>query len=229
MKKDVKNSEPASQSETEKICIALGRKRDTSLEGTFIEAALQILSSVGYDKMTMDMVAAEAKAGKATLYRRWTSKAELVRDAIKWMQQQSFDFEHLPETGTLRGDLLGLPKQHSVEWQERKMRIMMGLGSFIGEAAGNGAEECIGLFDNWTKANATLMERAKDRGEIPSHANVDRACQVISAVCAYQGLFLRKGIDKKFLIELVDDVVMPILLHDPASAPSQPKKKRRRQ
>ena len=51
-------------------------------ESEILDAALDLLARVGYDRMTMDAVAAEAKASKATLYRRWSTKSALVVDAI---------------------------------------------------------------------------------------------------------------------------------------------------
>ncbi|WP_233901875.1 TetR family transcriptional regulator [Paenibacillus polymyxa] len=44
------------------------------------------------------MVAARAKAGKAAVYRRWSSKAELVRDALAWMNRNHLELESLPDT-----------------------------------------------------------------------------------------------------------------------------------
>ena len=47
-----------------------------------LEATLEVLDEVGYDLLTMDAVASRAKASKATLYRRWKGKPELVVAAI---------------------------------------------------------------------------------------------------------------------------------------------------
>src|SRR5215218_10242265 len=94
----------------------LGRKRDQTAGTRIIEAAIDTLAEVGFDSMTMDMVAARAKAGKATLYRRWPSKAELVRDAVIWMSRSSVDLDELPDTGSLRGDLLALLKPYSKDF-----------------------------------------------------------------------------------------------------------------
>ena len=84
----------------------LGRKRDHTRDPEILEAAIDVLAETGFDGMTIDMVAARAKAGKATIYRRWTSKADLVLDAVACMKAGELDAEHLPDTGTLRGDLI---------------------------------------------------------------------------------------------------------------------------
>ncbi|HEY9378647.1 MAG TPA: helix-turn-helix domain-containing protein, partial [Jiangellaceae bacterium] len=51
-------------------------------EDEILDATVRVLVNVGYDKLTLDAVAAEARASKATLYRRWKGKAELVVDAV---------------------------------------------------------------------------------------------------------------------------------------------------
>ena len=68
------------------------------------EATLEVLADVGYDRLTMDAVAARAKASKATLYRRWNNKVSLVIEAL----QHSRGPGELPDTGSLRGDLQGV-------------------------------------------------------------------------------------------------------------------------
>ena len=70
-----------------------------------LAVTLRLLQEEGYDGLTVDAVAAGARASKATVYRRWPTKAELVLAAfIEGVRQ----FAVAPETGTLRGDLLQL-------------------------------------------------------------------------------------------------------------------------
>ena len=71
-------------------------------EVEILEATLAVLGDVGYDRLTMDAVATRAKASKATLYRRWNTKAALVIDAI-WSQKGP---PIVPDTGSLRQDLI---------------------------------------------------------------------------------------------------------------------------
>jgi AcrR family transcriptional regulator len=51
-------------------------------EDEILDATVAVVAELGYDRLTMDAVATAAKASKATLYRRWSTKAELVVDAI---------------------------------------------------------------------------------------------------------------------------------------------------
>src|SRR6201998_1330900 len=72
-------------------------------EVEFLEVTLRLLQEHGYDGLTVDAVAMTARASKATVYRRWPSKAELVLAAfIEGIRQVAVP----PDTGTLRGDLL---------------------------------------------------------------------------------------------------------------------------
>src|SRR5690349_18506978 len=71
-------------------------------EQEILDAALEVLADVGYDRLTMDAVAQRAKASKATLYRRWNSKAMLVVDALGRMKAPPV----LPDSGDLRTDLV---------------------------------------------------------------------------------------------------------------------------
>jgi AcrR family transcriptional regulator len=60
-----------------------GRPRDAQAEQTILEAAVSILSEVGFNRMSIEAVAARARVGKPTIYRRWPSKLELVIDAVQ--------------------------------------------------------------------------------------------------------------------------------------------------
>jgi AcrR family transcriptional regulator len=74
-------------------------------ETELLDVTLQLLQEHGYDRLTLDAVAARARASKATVYRRWPSKAELVLAAfIEGVRQVAVH----PNTGTLRGDLMEL-------------------------------------------------------------------------------------------------------------------------
>src|SRR3954471_7139207 len=77
-------------------------------ESELLAVTLELLQEHGYDRLTLDAVATTARASKATLYRRWATKAELVMAAfIEGTRQVAAN----PDTGTLRGDLLALGEQ----------------------------------------------------------------------------------------------------------------------
>lgn len=189
----------------------LGRKRDRTADTRIIEAAIETLAEVGFEGMTMDMVAARAKAGKATLYRRWPSKGELVRDAVIWMSRGSVDVEHLPDTGSVREDLLSLLKPYSKDFGEKKLRVIAGLGSFFSEHPKLAAEATAGIFEPWTAANRALIQRGIERGEFAHDADIDLACQIIVAMTSYRTVTLHQTFDKKLYAALLDNILLPAL------------------
>src|SRR3712207_2764468 len=82
-----------------------GRPRDPSRDGVIRAAILRLLAEVGYGALTMDAVAAEAGVGKATIYRRWRTKQELVVDTISDLNRA---IAVPPDTGSVEGDLRAL-------------------------------------------------------------------------------------------------------------------------
>lgn len=187
----------------------LGRKRDHTRDPEILDAALEVLAETGYDGMTIDMVAARAKAGKATLYRRWPSKAELVIDAVACMKKTHVESMDLPDTGTLRGDLVAMIKPHSIEDSEKKLHIMAGLTSMLSRSPELADAAHAAIVDPRAKLNRILMQRAIDRGEIPATVDIETLSLISPSMAAYRTLILRKPIDRAFLISLIDGVIMP--------------------
>ncbi len=72
-------------------------------EEEILDAAVELLMEVGYERLTMDAVAKQARASKATLYRRWQTKQSLVVDAV--LRSKQMHERPIPDTGSLRGDL----------------------------------------------------------------------------------------------------------------------------
>ncbi|QRO01507.1 TetR/AcrR family transcriptional regulator [Archangium violaceum] len=196
-----------------------GRKRDHSRDAKILDATLEVLAEVGAAGLTMDIVAARAGAGKATIYRRWTSKTELVIDAVAHMKRNQVDLERLPDTGTLRGDLLGLFKPQSIEESERKLKIMTGLASLLSQDQALADAANAAVVQPWAEAHFALMRRAVERGEISASADIGTLSQVIPSMAAYRTLVQRKPIDLAFLVSMVDGVIVPALRRQPSEVP----------
>ena len=193
----------------------VGRKRNPALDGHILDAAIRTLSEVGFDQMTMDQVAARAGSAKTTVYRRWTSKADLVRDALIWMSRNSVEIEKIPDTGTLRADLISVQKDHSPEHSEMKVPVLSRLGSFYTEHQKAAQGVAAGVFGPLIELNAKLMKRAIERGEIPRTADIEMACQTIAATIAYRTAFLHQKFDKVEYAKLLDAIIIPALKNAP--------------
>ena len=186
-----------------------GRRRDHSRDPEILDAALQVLAETGYDGMTIDLVAARAKAGKATLYRRWPSKAELVVDAVAGMTGRSVDRAGLPDTGTLRGDLVAMIKPHTIEDARYKLLIMGGLMSMLSRHPDLAETVNAAIVEPRAAVTRVLMRRAADRGEIPPDCDLETLSLITASMAAYRTLVLRKPVDRQFLITLIDNVLLP--------------------
>lgn len=187
----------------------LGRKRDHTRDPEILEAALDVLAETGYDGMTIEMVATRAKAGKATLYRRWASKAELVIDAVALVKSRSIDFTALPDTGTLRGDLLAMIKPPSIRESERKLNVMAAIVSMIARSPELASAAHAALIEPHAATNRVLFERARDRGEIAEDCDIEMLCTIGPALVAYRVLMLRRPVDRDFMISSIDSVILP--------------------
>ena len=189
----------------------LGRKRDHSRDPEILDAALEVLAEEGYDGMTIDMVAARARAGKATLYRRWPSKAELVLDAVACMKKADLELEALPDTGTLRGDLIAMIKAPSLRDAAKKLQIMAGVVSMLSRAPELAEAAREAIVEPRVAANRFLMNRAVERGEISREHDIDTVALVSPSMVAYRVLMTGEPVTREFLISLIDGVVLPAL------------------
>lgn len=187
----------------------LGRKRDHSRDADILQAAIEILAEEGFDGMTIDMVATRAKAGKATLYRRWPSKAELVLDAIGCMKAADLSPDNLPDTGTLRGDLVGMIKPHTAEDSERRLRVMAGVAALLTREPELTEAANAVLMSPRIAAIRVLLDRARVRGEIRADADLDALARLLPALAAFRGLVERKPIDREYQISVIDGILLP--------------------
>jgi AcrR family transcriptional regulator len=187
----------------------LGRKRDHTRDPEILAAALDVLAETGYDGMTVDMVAARAKAGKATLYRRWPSKAELVIDAVACMKNRDIDYDQLPDTGTLRGDLIAMIKPHSIEDNEHKLKVMAGLMSMLSRAPELAQAANKAIIEPRATVNAILMRRAVERGEISVNVDIETLSLITPSMVVYRVLIQQRQVDRAFLVSLIDNILLP--------------------
>ncbi len=187
----------------------LGRKRDHTRDPEILDAALAVLAETGYEGMTIDMVATRAKAGKATLYRRWPSKAALVVEAVACMKNTNYDFDSLPDTGTLRGDLVALTKPHAIVAGGKDMQVVAGIVSMLSREPDLGDAFRAAFIEPRAAAYKLLMQRAIDRGEIPADVDVETLASIGPAVAMYRSILLQKPVDREFSIHMIDNIVLP--------------------
>ncbi len=133
-------------------------------EGEILDATVEVLAELGYDRLTMDAVATAAKASKATLYRRWSTKAELVVDAIS--RAKGCPIPDNVDTGSLRGDLISMSCGEGGFTEEMPMSVIAGLLTAL-----HRDEDLKKAFQEQFLApriavTSAVYQRAVERGEI---------------------------------------------------------------
>ncbi|KOT99234.1 TetR/AcrR family transcriptional regulator [Streptomyces rimosus] len=188
----------------------MGRSRLTpEREAELYSAVLALLREVGYDALTMDAVAARTRASKATLYRQWQGKPELVARALDhYKPVRVADID----TGSLRGDLQAMVARDDDCRMEQDSALIRGLA----RAAHDNPDLHRALRDLLIGPEISgldaMLARAVDRGEIPA----DRPAlgfvphMLIGAFVARQ-LIEDRPADRAFLADYIDAVVLPAL------------------
>ena len=168
-----------------------------------LDVTLELLSEVGYDKLTLDTVATRARASKATLYRRWTSKAELVADAMSGLEGAV----DLPDTGSLRGDLLALVS--SRRFEPSNARLMCGVST----AMSTDPELNSALRQRFVQprlaALRRLLESGRARGEVDDGVDLDLVASVMPAMMTFLSMISCEPPSPELAARVVDEVVLP--------------------
>jgi AcrR family transcriptional regulator len=186
-----------------------GRKLDHTRDAAILDTALAVLAESGYDGMTIDMVAARAGAARATVYRRWATKADLVLDAVARMSATDIDLDQLPDTGSLREDMIATILPQTIEEQEFRIQVLTALLA-LSKTDHRLAEAATGAgIGPWIEANRVLMQRAVDRGEFPP-ADTTTLAQVIPMMCLCRAV-QQEPITREFSLTLIDGVIIPAL------------------
>jgi AcrR family transcriptional regulator len=183
-----------------------GRKRDASRDGVILETTLDVLAETGYERMTTDMVAARAGASKATIYRRWPSKADLVVDAVESLRAEPATVA--ADTGTLVGDLDSLLDASGNPSASRKSKVMMGLLSLMPHDADLSGAVQRRIVGPRTEAIRTAVEREQARGGIRPDRDPGLLASVVAAMLAYRSIVTGEPVDHHFLTTLVDGVLI---------------------
>jgi AcrR family transcriptional regulator len=184
----------------------------TSREKELLAVTLQVLSETGYDKLTVDQVVARAHASKTTVYRRWPTKADLVRAAFAHRAHGEFAIPL--DTGTLRGDLLALAEMIARVAGEYG-RVIAGILA-AGERSPRLRELLAkDLYDQRRDQVQGVLRRAAARGEIAHEAISGDLWDVLPAYILFRTLLDERPVPPATLRALIDDVLLPSLTRLP--------------
>ncbi|MGH3633228.1 MAG: TetR/AcrR family transcriptional regulator, partial [Mycobacterium sp.] len=176
-------------------------------ETELLAVTLQLLQRHGYDRLTVDAVAATARASKATVYRRWPSKAELVLAAfIEGIRQVAVP----PDTGTLRGDLLRLGQLVCQQAQQHASTIRAVLVEVSRHPALNDALQHQ-FLDQRKALIHHILYQAVDRGEVNEAAITDELWDLLPGYLIFRSIIPSRPPTRQTVQALVDDVIIPSL------------------
>jgi AcrR family transcriptional regulator len=187
------------------------RRRGPQLESALLDAAWDELVEVGFANLTMESVAARAQTGVAVLYRRWANKDQLVLAAIE-------HYGHarpveIPDTGTLRGDMLALLTAMS-RARATFMAVAAAAG-FSGLLASTGltpaqAREKL-LGDRRIRGDQIIFQRAQDRGEIELK-RIPPAVLAMPFDLVRHDLLMNLGpVKPERITSIVDEIFLPLV------------------
>ncbi len=203
-------STPATSYET----IHRGRPRDPARDRAILDATIELVATCGYDRTTVDGIAAHAGVSKPTIYRRWPGgKDELVAAAICERKAA----RPLADTGSLRGDLLAVVEQLVAGMREHA-HLAAGLTQQLRQSP-----ELARVFREHVIAEersrfVAILERAVARGDLPRMPDAAQLlADVAPALVHTRGLITGDPLDSEFAAQLVDRVLLPALT--PTSGP----------
>ena len=182
------------------------RRRGDALVEAIHAAVMEELATVGYSALSIERVAERARTGKASIYRRWPTRLDLVLHAIDHVMPRLDD---VPDTGNVRDDLL---------------LVLRRIAAVMGSRNGMAARACVDGTDD-ELANAvrerllpprkammlSILKRAADRGEIRPEAVTQRIAE--TGPMLLHGELLQRGapITDEGVVEIVDEVLLPLL------------------
>jgi AcrR family transcriptional regulator len=192
---------------------ASGRPRSMHVHQTILESTRSLLAEVGYEHLSIESVAADAGVGKSTIYRRWSTKEDLVVDALVSAKPTVA----VPDTGDLRQDI------HA--WVETYMAVMGSsvgrqvLGLIIGTVSSNPHLAEVYWSRYVVPANdalAAVLQRAQARGQLRADTPLSAAIDAVSGIMFYQLLVKPSAqVSLQHIHQAIDIVLRGSGVYDP--------------
>jgi AcrR family transcriptional regulator len=178
-------------------------------EQAILDAALSLVMEVGYDRLSMDALAERAHAGKATIYRHWSGKAEVVVEAIRRRKcDAAVPAQH---TGSLRGDLVATLDCMNSSMSSEDSALLVGVLSAMHKDQELADLMRSQVIDARKDMLDEILERAVAAGELTAGTDATVVDEVLSAMFFNRLVISGEPIDDAFITHMVDDVVLPLL------------------
>ncbi|HEX6361182.1 TetR/AcrR family transcriptional regulator [Actinophytocola sp.] len=182
-----------------------GRPRDPLIDDAVRDATVELLTQVGYARLTLEEVARRAGTTKPAIYRRWRTRQHLVLDALG--RRLGTNTTRVPDSGCVICDLIGGITVFVTVFR----RVPPGvLGALLTDCTGQpGLRTAFmrTLFEPARNAVGEMVDRAKARGDLRADLDRDLAVDLLGALVHYRALFAHASTDS----ESVTSAVMTLL------------------
>jgi len=182
-----------------------GRPRSVEVDASILEAATELFTELGFDGLCVEGVAARAGVSKATIYRRYPGKAELLIAAASALGRSAKG--PMPDTGSLRDDLLELGRgyQRLLEDSDAGRAIP---AMIVARHRDPELAEAHRSFIAERRAEAAgIVRRGVERAEIRADADVELVIDLVAGPLFYKILISGHVLDDGYVDELVDAVL----------------------
>lgn len=192
---------------------SVGRPRSERAHSAILQAARELIAEVGFDALTMGGIAERAGVGKATVYRRWSSKERLVVEAVEQLVSEIT----IPDTGTIEADLLHLMRDAVRVYSGKPGAVIPGLVPALARNRQLAGTLRQAFLKPRRAALRAVLERGVRRGELRAGLDYELALDFLGGPLFYRLLITDGPIDE----ELARGVV-GVMLHgllEPGRAP----------
>jgi AcrR family transcriptional regulator len=181
-----------------------GRPRSAAAQARILDAALALVREIGYDALTMEGIAARAGVGKATIYRRWSTK-ELVLAAAVERIVGSMTF---PDTGSTRKDLLAvLRSERSLYLDPATPGYLSGLVAAMARSPLIARKVRIGFVSAHRQSIREVLARGVKRGDLGRGLDMELALDLLAGPLFLRQLFTGAPLDDKLLDGIADSIL----------------------
>jgi AcrR family transcriptional regulator len=185
-----------------------GRPRSAQADDAIVQAALELLAEVGYRALTMEQVRARSGVGKATIYRRYANKDDLVKAAIAELHH---DIPVPDDHGDLRSDFE--PVVTAAVWAAERTDASHVVPRLLAESAHDPELQRL-FYDNIVAPRRvvmrTLLARAVERGEVRADIDLELVMDLLVGPVVYRGLIT--GMEPSAMAQRARDVLDAVLL-----------------
>ena len=188
------------------------RRRGATLEHALLDAAWEELQSSGYAKLTIERVAERAGTSRAVIYRRWRNRSELVIAAMRY--RQPVISGAVPDTGTLRGDVLAVLRRASARITAIGPDTVIGMLSDLL----SDDEAFDQVLEHFVRSGGEVMSGVLDRAVARGEARDDispRVARLPLDLLRHELILTHQPPSQRTLEEIVDDIFLPLVLRNP--------------